>query len=40
MNPNASSHSPAWITFTYLSFAGSVIMVAIGIFFLPLDLSI
>jgi hypothetical protein len=40
MNPNASPHSPAWITFTYLSFAASALMVGMGIFFLPLDLSI
>ena len=40
MNPTTPSHSPAWVTFTYVSFAASAFMVGIGIFFLPLDLSI
>jgi hypothetical protein len=40
MNPTTPSHSPAWITFTYASFAASAFMVGMGIFFLPLDLSI
>ena len=34
---HTAQHSPAWVTFTYISFAVSVLMVAIGIFFLPLD---
>jgi hypothetical protein len=34
---NAMPHSPAWVSFTYFSFAGAVLMVGIGIFFLPLD---
>lgn len=37
MNQNVQTHSTAWITFTYISFAASVFMVAVGIFFLPLD---
>jgi hypothetical protein len=40
MNQNASLHSPAWITFTYISFAASTFMVGVGIFFLPIDLSL
>ena len=43
MNPQvtqASPHSAAWVTFTYASFFASVGMVGIGIWFLPLDLSI
>jgi hypothetical protein len=40
MNQNANLHSPAWITFTYISFAASTFMVGVGIFFLPIDLSL
>ena len=40
MNPTTPSHSPAWITFTYVSFAASAFMVGIGIFLLPVDLSL
>jgi hypothetical protein len=36
MNPNTQTHSAAWVTFTYISFAVSLFMVAVGIFFLPL----
>jgi hypothetical protein len=39
MNPN-TQHSAAWVTFTYISFAASCFMVGIGIWLLPLDLSI
>jgi hypothetical protein len=37
MNQNVQTHSTAWVTFTYISFAVSLLMVAVGIFFLPLD---
>jgi hypothetical protein len=37
MNPTVQTHSSAWVTFTYVSFACSLFMVAIGIYFLPLD---
>jgi hypothetical protein len=37
MNQNTQPHSAAWVTFTYISFAVSLFMVAVGIFFLPLD---
>jgi hypothetical protein len=37
MNPNTQPHTSAWVSFTYASFAGSLAMVAAGIFFLPLD---
>jgi hypothetical protein len=30
-------HSTSWVSFTYVSFAGSLLMVALGIFYLPLD---
>ena len=38
MNPNSQTHSAAWVTFTYLSFGVSLFMVAVGIFFLPLEI--
>ena len=38
MNPNVQPHSNAWVTFTYVSFAGAAFMVAIGVFYLPIDL--
>lgn len=38
MNQTAQPHSAAWVTFTYVSFFGSLFMVAVGVFFLPLDL--
>jgi hypothetical protein len=37
MNQNVQTHSTAWVAFTYISFAVSLFMVAVGIFFLPLD---
>jgi len=42
MNTQAqtSSHSGAWITFTYASFVASVAMVGIGILFAPIDIWI
>lgn len=33
-------HTPAWKTFTYVSFAIAGMMLAIGIFFLPADIWI
>jgi len=38
MNQTIQPHSNAWVTFTYTSFAASAFLVAIGIFFLPVDL--
>ncbi|MGO9392982.1 YiaA/YiaB family inner membrane protein [Rhodoblastus sp.] len=38
MNQNAQPHSNAWVTFTYASFTAAALMVAVGIFFLPVDL--
>ena len=40
MNQNVQPHSSGWVAFTYASFAGSAFMVAVGVFFLPLDLWI
>src|ERR1700750_1900614 len=37
---HTAQHSAAWVTFTYISFAASAFMVGIGIWLLPLDLSI
>ncbi|QOG18553.1 MULTISPECIES: YiaA/YiaB family inner membrane protein [Bradyrhizobium] len=38
MNQNGQPHSGAWVTFTYASFAASAFLVALGVFFLPIDL--
>ena len=38
MNQTNQNHSPAWVTFTYVSFAASAFMVSIGVFYLPIDL--
>ena len=38
MNQNSQPHSGAWVTFTYVSFAASAFLVALGVFFLPIDL--
>ncbi len=39
MNQNqTSAHAPAWVFFTYASFAGSLAMLAVGIILLPIDL--
>ncbi|WP_028134264.1 YiaA/YiaB family inner membrane protein [Bradyrhizobium japonicum] len=37
MNQNGQPHSSAWVSFTYASFAASAFLVAIGVFFLPVD---
>ena len=38
MNQNVQPHSAAWVTFTYVSFSASAFMVAVGVFYLPIDL--
>jgi hypothetical protein len=40
MNQTVQPHSGAWVTFTYASFSVSAFMVAVGVYFLPLDLWI
>jgi hypothetical protein len=42
MNPQTAQtlHSPAWVTFTYAAFIGSLTMVSAGIVFAPLDIWI
>ena len=39
-SPQAEIHSGAWIAFTYASFFASIGMVALGIFFAPVDVWI
>ncbi len=34
----AEIHAPAWVVFTYCSFAISMLSVVVGIFLLPIDL--
>ena len=38
MNQNVQPHSAAWVTFAYASFIGASFMVAVGLFYLPIDL--
>jgi len=38
MNQTALPHSSAWVTFNYATFILALVMVAAGIFFLPVDL--
>ena len=40
MNQNVTPHSNAWVTFTYVSFSTSALLVCIGLFYLPVDLWI
>jgi hypothetical protein len=40
MNQNIQHHSNAWVTFTYASFGAAAFLVAIGVYFLPVDLWI
>jgi len=38
MNQQWVQHSSSWVTFTYASFIGSVVMLAGGIILVPLDI--
>ncbi len=40
MKAQAAQHSAAWVTFTYASFIGSVVMMIGGIVLLPLEIWI
>ena len=40
MNQNVQPHSSAWVSFTYASFGASAFLVAVGLYFLPVDLWI
>ena len=40
MNEPSIKHSGAWINFTILRFAISITMMALGIYFLPLELAV
>jgi hypothetical protein len=37
MNPQAVQHTSTWVTFTYASFIGSVLMVGAGIALMSID---
>ncbi len=37
MTTRTAEHSPAWVIFTYVSFAGALALVLAGIAWLPLD---
>jgi hypothetical protein len=39
-NPSISQQSPGWVAFVHISFALSVILMTIGICYLPVDLWI
>ena len=40
MNPQANQHTSSWVTFTYATFIGSVLMVGAGVALMPLDIWI
>jgi hypothetical protein len=39
MNNANLHHSPAWVVFTYVSFAAALAMVVVGIILMPIDLA-
>jgi hypothetical protein len=39
MNNANLRHSPAWVVFTYVSFAAALAMVVVGIILMPIDLA-
>ena len=40
MSNETTQHSGAWVAFTYASFLGAALMVALGILFMPIDIWI
>ena len=38
MSNETTQHSGAWVAFTYASFLGAGLMVALGILFMPIDI--
>lgn len=36
--PSNTQHSGAWVAFTYASFVGALVMVALGILFAPIEI--
>ncbi|MCJ2082381.1 YiaA/YiaB family inner membrane protein [Methylobacterium sp. J-090] len=38
MSNETTQHSGAWVAFTYASFLGAALMVALGILFMPIDI--
>jgi len=40
MNQQGAQHTSTWVTFTYASFIGALLMVAAGVVLMPMDLWI
>lgn len=38
MNESFQKHSPAWVSFSYFSFGAAALMLALGLYLMPLDL--
>jgi hypothetical protein len=38
MNESFQKHSSAWVTFSYVGFAAAAVMLALGLYMMPLDL--
>lgn len=38
MNESFQKHSSAWVSFSYFSFGAAAVMLALGIYMMPLDL--
>lgn len=38
MNDSFQKHSPSWVSFSYVSFGAAAVMLAIGLYMMPLDL--
>ena len=38
MNESFQKHSSAWVSFSYFSFGAAAVMLALGIYLMPLDL--
>ena len=38
MNESFQKHSSAWVSFSYLSFGAAALMLAVGLYMMPLDL--
>lgn len=38
MNDSFQKHSPSWVSFSYVSFGAAAVMLAVGLYMMPLDL--
>lgn len=38
MNESFQKHSSAWVSFSYMSFGAAAVMLALGLYMMPLDL--